>query len=283
MRRSIVLAPSLLLLCSLAVGGTRGSGGAPGKALSASDLLSIYRHWFDSPYRYMFQGPTRLTVGQRPLGEFVAGIDGIMSYGGLAEAIAVHLGRAKPPFGDLRPVETLSGLKIHRRRGQGPRDFDRFDPAIIRWGYRNLIPAPSARLRGHTCQELYDRIFARFFRLMAASHQYLAQGGRMASEQRAYLRAMKRPRFDGIDYLRDRFAGALPAYDLPADGTRFTASMAIGFWIRRGIDGTARELWLGLGALLKRYDRPFWDGLTKQPPPKRPPRASPVRVRGTRR
>lgn len=278
MRRSILLASSLLL-CSLAVGGTRGPGGAPGKALSASDLLSIYRHWFDSPYEYMFEGPALLTVGQRPLGEFVAGIDGIMAYGGLAEAIAVHLGRAKPSFGDLRPVETLSGLKIHRRRGQGPRDFDRFNPAIIRWGYRNLIPAPTARLLGHTCQELYDRIFARFFRLMAASHDYLARGGRMASEQRAYLRAMKRPRFDGIDYLRDRFAGALPAYDLPANGTRLTPSMAIGFWIRRGIDGTAGELWLGLGTLLRRYDRQLWDSLQKQAPR----RADPVRVRGRKR
>ena len=219
---TLLLAVPLCLLL-LAFSGTRTKRG-PGKPLDPGALLSVYGHWFDSPYEYMFdRGTPRLTVK----------------------------GRA---FGDLRPMEQLSGLKIYTRRSQTGRDFSRFNPNIVRWGYRNLIPDPGARLLGHRCQKIYDKLFARFFRLMAVSHLHLERGALWKQETRAYLRAMKRRRFDGIDYLQQRFTGALPALDLAQDGTRFTAPMALGFWIRRRIDGTADELWTGLALLLGRYD-----------------------------
>jgi len=244
---------------------------SPGTPVAAGALVSIYTHWFDSPYEYMFdRGSPRLTVGNRAYGEFQAGISGIMEYGGLGEAAALHLGRPKPGFGDLRAIEKLSGLKIYRNKSTTIRGFSRFNPAIVRWGYLNLIPDPGAAVLGHSCQTLYDRLFARFFRLMAESYQHLERGQRWPTEQRGYLSAMKRKGFDGIDYLRQRFGSALPGYGLSQNGTNLTPQMAIGFWIRRRVDGTAAELWKGLGLLLERYDRAWWNGLRGQAPRRTP-------------
>jgi hypothetical protein len=57
--------------------------------------------------------------------------------------------------------------------------------------------------------------------------------------------------------------------------------MAIGFWIRRGIDGTADELWTGLTKLMQLYDGSWWQARMQQLPaergPKRRPRKPPKR------
>lgn len=256
----ICLAAALLLAAFTGAPPRKEPG--PGTALADKDRLSLLGHWFDRPYRYMFdRANPRLTLGQSAYGEFQAGIDGIIKYGGLARAAAAHLGLKRPSFGDLRPLQRLSGLPVYRSRTRDGRSPSRFNPAIVRWGYLNLIPAPDDRVLGHRCQEIYDRIFSRFFRLMAASYLHLDRGRLWKREIRAYRQAMKRRRFDGVDYLQRRYAGVLPGYDLPRDGTRFTAPMSVGFWLRRRMDGTASELWTGLGLLLQRFDRSYWGGL----------------------
>jgi len=113
---------------------------------------------------------------------------------------------------------------------------------------------------------------------MAESYVYLQRGGLFPTEQRAYLTAMKRKRFDGIAYLQQRFAARLQGYSVPQNGSQFTPQMAIGFWIRRHTDGTAAELWKGLGLLLARYDSGWWSGLqapTLQASPPPPSRKNP--------
>lgn len=250
---------------------------AVGRPIAAKELLAIHGHWFDSPYEYMFdRSHPVLTLGNRSYGLFLAGIDGIVLYGGIPEAIAAHSQQPKPGFYDLRPIERLSGLKIHRQRANSERSFSRFNPAIVRWGHQNLIPDPQAKLLGQPCQEIYDKLFSRFFRLMVESRLHLQQKQSQRKEQAAYLKAMKRRRFDGIDYLEKRFAGALPGYDIDQNGTNFTPAMAIGFWIRRGIDGTAGELWAGLSKLMQLYDGPWWQSRMQQvTTPERAPRKRP--------
>jgi hypothetical protein len=281
MSRSSLL--SLVLVVSLLpAAATPPTYKAVGRPVTAKELLAIYGHWFDRPYEYMFDRSNPvLTVGNQGYGVFLAGIDGIVLYGGITKAIAAHSQQPKRGFYNLRPIERLSGLKIHRQRASSERSFSRFNPAIVRWGHQNLIPDPQAGLLGQPCQKIYDRLFSRFFRLMVESRLYLQRKQSQRKEQAAYLKAMKRRRFDGIDYLQKRFSGALPNYDIDQDGTNFTPAMAIGFWIRRGIDGTADELWTGLTKLMQLYDGSWWQARMQQLPaerwPKRRPRKPPKR------
>jgi len=278
MRSRFVAVLGLVVLSVFLVAGSRSpkKTGAPGKPVSRGQLLGIAGHFWDSPYQYMFErsGNRVLTIKGKRYGEFTAGVNGIMSYGGLGEAAALQLQLGKPSFGDLSAIEQLSGLKIYSDRDHSGRSFSRYNPKIIRWGYEYLIPDPRARVAGHTCQRIYDTIFARFFRLMAASHRHLERGKLWDKEKKAYLKALRARGFDGLAYLHRRFAGVLGQHDRPRDAASFTVPMAIGFWLRRHDDGTASELWTGLTRLLGRYDRRFLDslrrGAAERPAEKRP-------------
>lgn len=45
-----------------------------------------------------------------------------------------------------------------------------------------------------------------------------------------------------------------------------TAQMAIGFWLRRGIDNTHIELWTGLRKVLLMYDKEWYASLRSRYP-----------------
>lgn len=240
--------------------------GAKG-ALTGGVMHSIYRHWFARPYEYMFdRSAPVLTVNGRSYGRFMAGIDGIVLYGGMTSAAARHLKLPRPRFYDLSAIEKLSGHKVHLRKSNSLRTFSRFNPRLIRWGHQNLVPAPGDLLFQHTYQRVYDGVFSRFFRLMADSYLYLHRQRVPKTEARAYLRAMKRKRFDGIAYLQKRYASELQAYAVAQDGTKFTPQMAIGFWIRRSVDGTDTELFAGLQKVMKLYDGQWWKARQKAVP-----------------
>jgi hypothetical protein len=288
MRSRDVAVIGLVLLSVFLVAGSRApkKKGAPGRPVSQKQLLGIAGHWWDSPYQYMFErrGNRMLTIKGKRYGEFTAGINGIMSYGGLGEAVALQLQLGKPSFGDLSAIEQLSKLKIYVDRDHSGRSFSRYNPKIVRWGYEHLIPDPKTKVAGHTCQRIYDTIFARFFRLMAASHQHLERGKLWRKEKAAYLKAMRRRRFDGLDYLHKRFAGVLAQHDRARDASSFTVPMAIGFWLRRHDDGTAKELFAGLTRLLELYDRRFLANLrqAKARQPAKKKRREKKRRTGTR-
>lgn len=251
-----------LLLSQVGTAGHNKPRGGVGSSLSEKDLVAIYSAWFDSPYPYMFDraaGKSVVTIKGRDYGVFLGGISGIVRYGSISEGAALHLKLPKPrTVYDLKPLEKLAQLKIHTKKTNTIRRFNHYNPKIIRWGHQNLIPNPKGKVWGHTFQQLYDSVFSRFFRLMAESYLHLHGKKGPNKEVRAYLRAMKRKGFDGIDYLQQQFANALPGYRVPQNGTNFTAPMAIGFWIRRSVDKTDGELWTGLQKLLQRYDRSWW-------------------------
>jgi len=235
-----------------------------GKPLARAGLLALYHHWFQKPYEYMFDSGS-LTVRGQTLGMLKAGINGILKYGALNDAAARYQREAEPGFGDLRPIQRLAGIKIFLRQDDRGTTFSRYNPTIIRWGYQNLIPEPTDKVAGIKCQTLYDGIFQRFFRLMADAHLYLDRGQLWGKERVAYQKAMKaRKKLDGIDYLQQRYGNALSQYPLSQDGTTFTAPMGIGFWLRRKMDGTAAEVWTGLGKLMALYDASFWTARSKK-------------------
>lgn len=237
-----------------------------GKRVSRATLDQIVAKWFDRPYPYMFERPGgRITIAGSTYGRFLAGSDGLVLYGGLAGAIADTKGWSTGGFYDLKPIARLAGLPIYTKKAKDRDSFSHYDPKLVRWGVQNLLPDPDRRFGRHTYNEIYRAVFSRCFRLFAEARLYLqSKRDRGRQEARAYLAAMAKPGFDGLDYLQRRFAGTLLAYQLKHNHSNLTPQIAIGFWIRRRVGGSDGELWRALKILLRRYDRDWYAKLEKR-------------------
>jgi hypothetical protein len=245
-----------------------------GGALRLDKLTRLYEGLLTSPYEYMFEGEGqagKLKAGQYQLGVFLGGVHGLLYYSGLMSAVARELKTNDPDWGDPRLLARLSGHPIERpqtpeelQEGR-KRPFTYYNPALIQWGIDQLIPPPDLQIGAHSAQWLYDEIFKRFFRLMGASYMYLHRQKDVNAERLEYTLAMLSPDFNALTYLPRRYAGALSEYDR----TEFAALQpwgALGFWVRREIDGTAPLLWGGLKVVLGRFDPDFLRALEAPQP-----------------
>ena len=175
-----------------------------------------------------------------------------MKYTGLLEA------EGWGQWGSLEGIEKISGLPAKVEK-EILVPFDWYNPELIQWGAENMIPEPDQSIAGYLAQELYDNNYSRFFRLQTESYLWLQDHG-YAMHQGQYLDAMKNVDFEGLTYLENRYRGELTQY-VPSygyDSSDWLPEIAIGFWLRRGIDGTHEELWEGLRKLLVTYDADWW-------------------------
>ena len=198
-------------------------------------------------------------------GLFQAGIRGIVYYGNLADCMGkIADGKDYRIVGDHTPVKVFSGLDILAAGGQVGK-FKRYNPAVIRWGHENLIPDPAMVIDGMSARERYHAQFERFFHLMAEAYLTLKASGKYAEQQSQYRKAVDSGT-DGLDFLEAQFSSWLVDFGTYRDGTSMTPAMAVGFWLRRGMDGTDTELWTGLRKVLVLYDADWYDTLrTKYP------------------
>jgi bifunctional DNase/RNase len=239
-----------------------------GEGLGPEQLTLLYTCWFTEPYEYMFdrggEGGRLVSIMGKTYGEFMAGIGGILHYGSLSSCVADLSDATKGSYSDVRPLAELAGLPLHSEQMNDKQPFGFYNTALVRWGHENLIPDPELGIGDVTVRRVYDVVFARFFRMMTESYLYLVDSGKYERERRAYWRMARRggkQRVDGIEWLQGRYGGVLDQYSVGWDGTSMTPQMAIGFWLRRRIDGTEGELWIGLKKLLKRYDREWYRAL----------------------
>jgi hypothetical protein len=239
-----------------------GSGGA---VLHSDTVLRIGLCWFDQPYSYMFQG-TGVSIKNKAFGMLMGGISGILYYGDLNTCMAAVNGKKPKSYSDNTPFEELSGIPVMSEAHDYSKPFGYYNPDIIRWGHENLIPAADASVAGVPVQDIYDKVFSRFFRMMTESYLYLVDSGTYSQEMSAYMDMAEKKSQDGLDWLQSRYKNALPAYSCPWDGTTMTPQMAVGFWLRRGLDGTSQELWTGLRKVMKRFDASWYSSLAKSYP-----------------
>ena len=239
------------------------------------DTNRLFSCWLKSPYQYMFANSDEdytgktITLFGKKYGSFLAGPNGILYYGGLSPCAAEYLKNKKQYkyHEDIQPIEKLASMKAYKRKWKKG-SFSFINPKIIKWGISFLLPDPSNRIDGRSYQEVYDIVFKRFARLMTESYLFIKNKRNHEEEQLLYLKAMLGNRsFDGIEYLDRRFKNNLSQYDSHMKGTAFQPSHAIGFWIRRGIDGTDRILWNGLAKGMVLYDN-FWFNSVKAKFPK---------------
>jgi hypothetical protein len=183
----------------------------------------------------------------------MAGIGGILWYGNLNNCAGELTGRQASSYSDIGPIETLAGVPASLPSGF---EFAAVNPEFIAYARKNLLPPPDQMIDGVPVQLAYDHVFQRFFRLMAASLLTLLERHDLAGESAQYLTDTSSG-VDGIEWLEDRYAGAVAGYDEGWDGTTMTAPMAMGFWLRRHADGSLAASWHGLRDVMDRYD-PAW-------------------------
>lgn len=232
-----------------------------GAAMAPEMLLQIGACWFRKPYSYMFSTSAPVNVAGTSYGMLLAGINGILYYGDLNQCFAEQMETGVTSYSDNQPFEKMSGLSIHSGQMDESKPFGFYNPDLIEWGHTNLIPAQTDLIAGVPAQTIYSSVFSRFFRMMTESHLHLVQSGTYRQEMDAYWKMATKESQDGIDYLQARYHGVLPDYGGSWDGTSMTPQMAIGFWLRRGLDGTSDELWTGLKKVMLRFDGQWYAGL----------------------
>lgn len=237
----------------------------PGAAIVVDEalLMQLAACWFSSPYEYMFGswGGGTVSVGGKSFGSFDAGIFGMLYYSDLNTCVGKVTGVPPKNYADAEPFATLAGLPLYGPQADASKPFGYYNPDLVKWGHEHLIPDAGSTLSGVPVKKVYSVVFARFFRMMTESYLFLAQSGKYQAEMDAYAKMPYGT--DGVDWLQKRYAGKLAIYGGSWDGTTMTPQMAIGFWLRRGIDGTGKELWVGLRKVMTRYDADWYAGLKK--------------------
>ena len=228
----------------------------------SADYAELYACWFESPYEYMFElRGEPLRVHGRNYGMMMAGIKGLLYYGDFNECAGRLSGQAPRSYSDLGPIEALAGVPATVPSNF---EFDAVNPEFVSWARRELLPPPDQMIAGLPVQMAYERVFQRFFRVMAESFAWLSEIHGLDVEANDYVDATSKGAY-GVEWLDRRYA-AIPIQDAYADGTSMTGQMAAGFWLRRTLDGSAPACWHTLRELLERYDAPWLQDLGKAYP-----------------
>ncbi len=226
----------------------------------------LIKSWFDSPYAYMFSNNLSGTSGNaldnlmNDTGEFTAGISGLMFYGGISSSVCeVFDYQADYGFASYKPIEKLSGIKCFLKTpGKDGVEFSYLNPEIIDWGYNNMLPDPNLKVQEYTCKKIYQTVFSRFFRMMTEAYVFANMDNDIMTLREGYVNEMYRDDYQGLNSQEEMYDGALSDYKIDKDGTQMTPAMAIGFWVRRDIDGTSLKLWNTMKKFMKRYDKKWF-------------------------
>lgn len=240
---------------------------SPGHLPGPTELGAFWKPWFDNPYVYMFtaaegpgweDAPAAASKGH----VFGGGIRGFYSYGGFDDCLRRWLGDAPLDHNIEYPaLAAMAGRPFRTGQiGEGwERSFGTYDPAVIEWALATFVPHPDQPIAGSTFQATYDETFFRVVRVQALAYGELRSRHNLGREAKAYLKAMTdEPDFYGVEWLQHRYSGSMQdAYPLSANGTMMTGAMAMGFWLRRHVDGTEDVLTKSLGVVLRVYDPDF--------------------------
>ncbi len=238
------------------------------KMIPENKKIELIESWFSSPYEYMFSGGIHNNSGVLNFlmtnnSEFMAGTTGIMFYGGINSSIS-KVFDYEPVLYNYKAIEKLSGIKCFTKTiAEDGTKFNYLNPEIIDWGYEELLPKPKLKIQEYTCKEIYKTVFSRFFRMMTEAYIYGNKDNDIKELKEDYINTMYDNGYGGLDILEERHSGALQKYYVSRDGTIMTPAMAIGFWIRRDIDGSSDKLWKKLQKFMLLYDKKWFKTIKK--------------------
>lgn len=240
-------------------------------------LGDVYALAITDGYQYMFTSSKGFALNGKDVGMFEGGFQGLFLYSDFKEALIEYYGIKEDPSVEA----SYYNLSIYRqwvdmdlfvtteqsyqgfKRVSPEQQFHHYNPELVVWAANNMIPAPEDMIGDRTAQEVYDNVMQRFFRLMTEMYWYLEQNDpdKQIEEYMVEVNKPKKERwgYGAMNYLTERYDPLFTQYGT-SDGTRFTAGMAIGFWMRRSMDGTMDEFWEALKKTMKTYDSEWFKG-----------------------
>ena len=221
--------------------------------------------------------PYSKNVVNYSLDEEFKGPQGIFLYGYIYDGVKeILLSRnikpVKEDFYDVTFMEIFSGMKIYKSgktsvgKYHNRNNFSYYNPYFINWVKNNLIPNPDFVVNGKPMIHWYQ-YFKRFFRLMTESYFYTVKIIDYEHDKSEYQFSAIKSDFNGLDYLKKKYSGNLKGYEVPKEleiQSPFEDYMAIGFWLRRGIDNTEDEFFGCLSYLMTQYDQAWFYSINKK-------------------
>ncbi len=184
------------------------------------------------------------------------------------------------PFVSRPALQRLSGIQVFL---SGPHTggapdlksyrFGRYNPAFVRWVTENAIPGSTDNAFRLATQPLYDRVLRgiarayyvayrdweqwpqQFEQIKADYERQIRQAGPDPEERHTGGPGLYLQRAIG-QFWRDKPPTAMPQITSHSEQLLFmhSHSAALGFWVRRDIDGTKDEFYAGLLKLIRTYD-----------------------------
>lgn len=222
-------------------------------------------------YSYLFEPTFRsLKFSNNQLGTFVGGMKGLVLYSGLKRAILQHNKRnglkhteyedfyslnnfnqllPEPLFTNRDSIAETFGFVEKDKQG-----FSNYNKKMVKHLHEHFIPKANDSINNYQYQTIYDVIFKRFGRNLTSAYIYLKKTG-FRKETKAYKEKLDSIDFNCLEYLRNKYKMVEPAIEPTYSFTEMTPAIAIGFWLRRNMDGSRKEFWKGLSKIMYQYDR----------------------------
>ena len=150
---------------------------------------------------------------------------------------------------------------------KSPNSFGHYNPRFVRWMADHVVPEDrNSALRAAT-QDHYDQYVRPLARIFFATYQKIQrEPACFRREKQRYLAALTRGKVPDMFveryffFMNEKFCNRpndknyfyRHGFDAGYDGN--VTKTCVGFWIRRGIDGTMDEFYRGLEKLLAAYD-----------------------------
>ncbi len=148
--------------------------------------------------------------------------------------------------------------------------FSCYRPEAVEWIRENMLLPPDTKIQGLAYQMIYDKAFNLFFRIGYRTLNHLIENDFM---QHAidYMNTSEYYTCDELDYLESKYNTVFPEYydeEIIACGglehSYLNTHIAIGFWLRRFVDGSIIEFAHILTDVLQTYDNEWFVANSKK-------------------
>ncbi len=238
-----------------------------------TSINDLYECWFQQKESDLIDESNPkgyLSIADKKFHMFQEGTNGILDYYGQQGLLyCITKGsnsRYEGSYSMIEAIKNYTGIDALQNK-YDPSDaglkFKYINPEVVKWGYNNMIPDPESYIFGVKCKTIYNKMFKRFARLMVQSYSYLTVQKNIENEAEEYKNKMEsEPYFDAISYLNTKYGPGRPFDESVSTYDEYygmTSQVAIGFWLRRYIDGSFDQLYVGLNKLMRKYDQEWYE------------------------
>ncbi len=156
-------------------------------------------------------------------------------------------------------LEYVSGLKTYTKEYNYEENISYFNPEMIQWVSYNFYDKPDGKTLGVNNKDIYNSFFKENLREYARVYVGLKKRGDFDKKVEEYKESLKKDPYSGVDFT-DNFTITLKL-DIKSEPREYEDYRIVGFWLRRGIDGTEKVSWSSLRRTMEDYDKEWFKSI----------------------